>query len=187
MAALSLASWTSPETVFPPFVMLCQVFTADFSFCLQRVKSMLRSGDWPWQNISLFYFQKLLGCFCCMFCVMVHLYYEAVPNQLSCIWLNLGREYIPVGVRIHPAASVLCHIISKHQWPSAAGSHAAHAIIHCSTMFHRWRFFGSWVVPSLLHTISFPSFWYRMMLISAVERMLFQKWSGFVTYFFDKV
>ncbi len=126
----------------------------------------IRRLTWPLQNISLFYLQKLLGCFCCMFCVMVHLYYEALPNQLSCIWLNLGREYIPVRVRIHPAASVLCHIITKHQWPSAAGSHAAHAIIHCSTMFHRWRFFGSWVVPSLLHTISFPSFWYRMMLIS---------------------
>ncbi len=38
----------------------------------------------------------LLGCFCSMFWVFVHVFYEASPNQLCCIWLNLGREYIPV-------------------------------------------------------------------------------------------
>ncbi len=55
---------------------------------------------------------------------------------------------------------------------------------HCS-MFHRWCF-GSWAVPSLLHTFFFPSFWYRLILISAVQRMLFQTWSGFFRCFLAK-
>ncbi len=67
---------------------------------------------WPLQNISLFYLQKLLGCFCCMFWVIVHLYYEAPHNQLCSIWLNLDRKYIPIHFRILPAASVFCHVIT---------------------------------------------------------------------------
>ncbi len=67
------------------------------------------------QNIPLFYLQKLLGCFCSMFWVIVHLYYEAPSNQLCCIWLNLGREYISIHFRIE----VFCLIITKHQWPRA--------------------------------------------------------------------
>ncbi len=57
---------------------------------------------------------------------------------------------------------------------------------HCSTMFHIWCCFGSWAVPSLLHIFFFPSFWYRLVLISAVQRMLFQKWSGFFGCFLAK-
>ncbi len=41
-------------------------------------------------------------------------------------------------------------------------------------------------VPSLLHTFFCPSFWYRLILISAVQRMLFQKWSGFFRCFLAK-
>ncbi len=57
---------------------------------------------------------------------------------------------------------------------------------HCSTMFHWWCCFGSWAVPSLLHTFFYPSFWYRLILISAVQRMLFQNWSGFFRCFLAK-
>ncbi len=70
---------------------------------------------WPLQNIPHFYHQKLLGCFCCMIWVIVHLYYEVLSNQLCSIWLNLGRQYIPVHFRIQSTASVICHIINKHQ------------------------------------------------------------------------
>ncbi len=125
------------------------------------------------------FFYLLLGCFCCMFWVIVHLYYEAPPNQLCAIWLNLGREYIPIHFRIPPATAVLCHIITKHQWlwkPVPLEAMHAHAI----TLLHQVSqimFFGSWAVPSLLHTFVFPSFWYRLILISAVQRMLFWKWS----------
>ncbi len=54
-------------------------------------------------------------------------------------------------------------------------------------MFHRWcRMLWSWAVPSLRHTFFFPSFWYRLILISAIQRMLFQKWSGFFRCFLSK-
>ncbi len=46
--------------------------------------------------------------------------------------------------------------------------------------------FWSWAVPSLLHTFFFPSFWYRLILISAIQRMLFQKCSGFFRCFLAK-
>ncbi len=47
-------------------------------------------------------------------------------------------------------------------------------------MFHRWWcVLWSWAVPSLLQTSYFLSFWYRLILISAVQRMLFKKCSGF--------
>ena len=38
--------------------------------------------------------------------------------------------------------------------------------------------FGSWAIPSLLHTSFFPSVWYRLILVSSVQRMLFQNWAG---------
>ncbi len=44
--------------------------------------------------------------------------------------------------------------------------------------------FASWAVSSFLHTFFFASFWHRLILISAIQRMLFQKWSGFFRCFF---
>ncbi len=61
----------------------------------------------------------------------------------------------------------------------------AHAS-HCS-MFHRYVVcFGSWAVPSHFHShFFFPSFWCMLILIPAVQRMLFLKCSGFFRYFFS--
>ncbi len=42
--------------------------------------------------------------------------------------------------------------------------------------------FGSWAVPSLLHTF-FLSLWYRLILIAAIQRILCHKWSGFLDVF----
>lgn len=39
--------------------------------------------------------------------------------------------------------------------------------------------FGSWAVPSLLHIVLFPSFWYKLIFVASVQRLLFQNWSGF--------
>ncbi len=56
---------------------------------------------------------------------------------------------------------------------------------HCSTVFHWWCCM-LWIMscskPSP-YTFFFPSFWYRLILISAVQRMLFQKWSVFFRCF----
>ncbi len=39
----------------------------------------------------------------------------------------------------------------------------------------------------LFHTSCFPSFWYRLILISTVQRMLFQKRSGFLDIFWQSL
>ncbi len=99
----------------------------------------LRSGDWlgHCRIFHFFYLLKLLGCFCCMFWAVVHLYYEAPPNQLCWIWLNLGRECIPIHFRILPlllssVTSSLNTITLFHWKPCMLMSS------HCSTMFPRW-------------------------------------------------
>ncbi len=115
------------------WVLLCdvyQVFTAaDFSCCLFVALSVFslvfsewnaaRSGwdqeiDSAVAEYYTFYLHKLLGCLCCMFWVIVHLYSEAPLNQLCCMWLNLSREYISIHFRIDPSASVFCLVITKH-------------------------------------------------------------------------
>ena len=42
---------------------------------------------------------------------------------------------------------------------------------------------ASWAVPSLLHILLFPSFWYKLIFVSSVHKMLFQKWAGFCRCF----
>ncbi len=39
---------------------------------------------------------------------------------------------------------------------------------------------GSWAVTFLLHTLLFPSLWYKLILVSSVHRMLFQNCEGFL-------
>ncbi len=53
-------------------------------------------SSWDHSRIFHFYLQKLLGCFCCMFWVISTCTMKCRPNQLCWIWLNLGREYMPV-------------------------------------------------------------------------------------------
>ncbi len=126
---------------------------------------------WPLQNIPHFYHQKLLGCFCCMIWVIVHLYYEVLSNQLCSIWLNLGRQYIPVHFRIQSTASVICHIIIINPVTQCHWKPFMLITSHCSTMFHRWCCL-LWIM-----SCSKPSPYFFS--ISAVQRILFQKWSGF--------
>ncbi len=93
-----------------------------FSFVFSKWNACsigLRSGDWlgHCKNIALFYLQKLLGCFCCMFWVIVHLYYEAPSNQICCIWSSVTSSLntsdpVPLEAMLMPS--------------------------HCSTMFLRW-------------------------------------------------
>ncbi len=180
--------------LFVSFMMLCQAFTAaDFSCCLfvglsafsfvyskwNACSIGLKSGDWL-GHCKIFHFfnlQKLLGCFCCMFWVIVHLYYDAPSNQLCAfdwIWAESIYLYTSEFIRL------LLSSVTPSLNTSATGSHAwscHHTAPPCFT--DDVVCFGSWAVPSLLHTFFFPSFWYRFIFISAVQRMLFQKWTGF--------
>uniref|UniRef100_A0AAX7SIG5 Protein kinase domain-containing protein n=1 Tax=Astatotilapia calliptera TaxID=8154 RepID=A0AAX7SIG5_ASTCA len=68
-------------------------------------------------SVPLLWFNKLLGCFGCMFGVTDLLYYETLPNQFE-------HEYVTEHLRIHSSTSVLCHIINNHYCLSVTGSHA---------------------------------------------------------------
>ncbi len=83
-------------------MMLCQAFTAGgiscclfvalFALVLSSASEMqlnrveIKRLTWPLLNIPLninFLLQKLLGCFCCVFWVIVYLYYEAPLKNFS--------------------------------------------------------------------------------------------------------
>ncbi len=64
---------------------------------------------------------------------IVHLYYEAPPNQLCCIWLNLSREYITIHFRILPL--LLSSVTSSINTSNPAPLEAMHA--HAITLLHR--------------------------------------------------
>lgn len=71
-------------------------------------------------EISHFFaFRKTFVCFLGVFCstiwVIIHMYCEALSNQLCSICLNLSRELSPLHLGIHPAASISSQLINKHQ------------------------------------------------------------------------
>lgn len=57
---------------------------------------------------------------------------------ISNIWLNLGRQYSPEHVRIHPPTSIINNIINQHQWSSSISSHKCPCYNTASTMSDRW-------------------------------------------------
>ncbi len=154
-------------------VMLCQVFTAaDFSSCLfvglsafSFVFSKWNSAQSGWDqeidsNIaeySTFLPSKTPGLLLlyCMFWVIVHVYYEAPLNQLFSTWLNLGREHISI-----PGCFCLLSSVSSLNTSNPVPLEAM--LMHHTDVVS----FGSWAVPSLLHTFSSPSFWYKLILTS---------------------
>ncbi len=179
------------------FVMLCQAFTAaDFSCCLfvglsafSFVFSKWNSAQSGWDQeidsaiaeYSTFLPSKTPGLLLlyCMFWVIVHVYYEAPLNQLCSIWLNLGREYISI-----PGCFCLLSSVSSLSTSNPVPLEAMlmhHTAPPCFT--DDVVSFGSWAVPSLLHTFSSPSFWYKLILTS---KNAFQKWSGFFMFFLAK-
>ncbi len=164
MTALSLdlmditGDWVSSLWCFPRPLLLTSVVVCLWGFLslvLSSASEMHAQSCWD-QEIDLaiakyytFYLQKLLGCFCCMFWIIVH---EAPPNQLCSIWLNLGREYISIHFRILPAASVTSSLNTSNPVPLEAIQFMHHTAPPCFTEEVVW--FGSWAVPSLLHTFS---------------------------------
>ncbi len=122
-----------------------------------------------------------------MFWAVVHLYYEAPPNQLCWIWLNLGRECIPIHFRILPL--LLSSVTSSLNTSNPVPLEAMHALVitllhHVSQMMLYALDYQLFQAFSVL--LSPVKFWYKLILISAVQRMLFQKWSGFFKYFLAK-
>ncbi len=132
---------------------------------------------WPLQNIPLFYLQKLWVAFAV--CLVHHPFIlrSAVQSTL----LDLAKSgqrvaYIPIFCSLLPSS---LHT-SK---PSATGSHARS---YHAPHVHRWCC-TLWIMSCSMHS---PYFFlpvqsgYRLILISAVQKMLFQKWLAFVEFFF---
>ncbi len=147
---------------------------------LNRVE--IRRLTWLLQNIPLFYLQKLLGCFCCMFWLIVHSYYEAPCNQLAFgwIWADSISLYTSEFIRL-----LLSSVTSSLNTSNPVPLEAMHTAPPCFTNYVVC--FGSWAVPSLLQTFFFPSFCYRLILISNLQKMLFQKWSDFSDVFWQSL
>lgn len=144
----------------------------------------LRSGDWlgHW-NIPFLCLQKdfclFLGVFCSTIWVIIHMYCEALSNQLCSICLNLSRELSPLHLGIHPAASISSQLINKHQWSGSTGSHMYTCCHIASTMLGRYVLcdvicFGSWAVLLLPHTFVFPSLWFKFIMVLLVQRFCFR-------------
>ncbi len=178
-------------------VMLCQASTATvfssclflghfpFSFCLQQVKCMLnriqvRWLTWPLHNSPLLSLQKLFGCFCSMLGSLSICTVKRRPmssEAFGWIWAdNIARntsEFILLLL-----SAVTSSINTREPVPLAAiHAHAMTLPPPCFT--DEVVCLGSWAVPFLLHTLLFPSLWYKLILVSSVHRMLFQNCEGF--------
>ncbi len=93
----------------------------------------IRRLTWPLQNIPLFYLQKLLGCFCCMFWVIVHLYCEAQSNQLCWIWAESISLYTLELIQL-----LLSSVTSSLNTSNPVPLEVMLMPSHCSTVLHRW-------------------------------------------------
>ncbi len=149
---------------------------------------MLRSGDWlgHCRILHFFTFRNSWVDFAVCFGSFPLVLWSAAQSTL----LHL----IESGQRVYPctlqnSSGCFC-LLSRHQktpvtqchWKPCSSCH--HTAPPCFT--DDVVCFGSWAVPSLLHTFFFPSFCYRLILLSAVQRMLFQKCSGFFRCFLSK-
>ncbi len=195
MTALSLELWVSS------FVMLCQAFTAaDFSCCLFVGRAAfsfvfskwnscsigLRSGDWL-GHCRIFHFitfknswVAFAGCFgSSSICAKKH--HPINFAAFGWIWAESISLYTSKFIRLL-LSSVTSPLNTSNPVPlEAMHAHASHCLHHVSQMM----LYGSWAVPSLFHShFFFPSFWCMLILIPAVQRMLFQKCSGFFRCFF---
>ena len=114
-----------------------------------------------WQNISLRCLKKLFGCFRSMFQVIVHLHCPMSSEAFGWIWAdNIAwntSEFILLLL-----SAVTSSINTREPVPLAAiHAHTITLPPPCFTDEVVW--FGSWAVPSLLHTLLFPSlilWWY---------------------------
>ncbi len=177
--------------------MLCQASTANrlqfllvlgafsLQFCLQQVKCMLnwiqvRWLTWPLHNSPLLSLQNSLVAFAVCFGSLSICTVKRRPmssEAFGWIWAdNIARntsEFILLLL-----SAVTSSINTREPVPLAAiHAHAMTLPPPCFT--DEVVCLGSWAVPFLLHTLLFPSLWYKLILVSSVHRMLFQNGEGF--------
>ncbi len=154
-------------------------------FCLQQVKCMLnriqvRWLTWPLHNSPLLSLQNSLVAFAVCFGSLSICTVKRRPmssEAFGWIWAdNIARntsEFILLLL-----SAVTSSINTREPVPLAAiHAHAMTLPPPCFT--DEVVCLGSWAVPFLLHTLLFPSLWYKLILVSSVHRMLFQNCEGF--------
>ncbi len=175
-------------------VMLCQASTATvfssclflehfpFSFVFSKWNACsigFRSGDWLGHCITVhfFSFKNSLVAFAVCFGSLSICTVKRHPmssEAFGWIWAdNIARntsEFILLLL-----SAVTSSINTREPVPLAAiHAHAMTLPPPCFT--DEVVCLGSWAVPFLLHTLLFPSLWYKLILVSSVHRMLFQNW-----------
>ncbi len=177
--------------------MLCQASTATvfssclflghfpFSFVFSKWNACsigFRSGDWLGHCITVhfFPFKNSLVAFAVCFGSLSICTVKRRPmssEAFGWIWAdNIARntsEFILLLL-----SAVTSSINTREPVPLAAiHAHAMTLPPPCFT--DEVVCLGSWAVPFLLHTLLFPSLWYKLILVSSVHRMLFQNCEGF--------
>ncbi len=149
---------------------------------LNRVE--IRRLTWPLQNNKTFLPSKAPGLL-----LLYDLDHRPVvlwSAAQSTFWLNLGRQYIPIHFRIHPAASVTSSLNTSIPVPlDVMHAHAFTPLQHVSQMMLHALDHELFQAFSILFLPIIQG--YRLILISAVQRMLFQKWSGFFRCFWQSL
>ncbi len=153
MTALSLELMNITRDWVSSFVMLCQAFTA---------------ADFSCRIFHFFTFKNSRVAFAVCFGSFDWICAESISLYTSeFFWLLLS--------------SVTSINTSNPEPLEAMHAHAITLIHHVSQMMFYALDHELFQDFSIL--FFFPSFWYRLVLISAIHRMLFQKWSGFVRCF----
>ncbi len=192
MTPLSLKLIDITRDCVSSFVVVCQAFTAaDFSCCLFVGPSVfsfvfsklnacsigLKSGDWH-GHCRIFHFFTFKNSWVVFSVCFGSLYTRTMKchainfDAIGWIWADSISLYTSEFIRL-----LLSSVTSSLNTSNPVPLEAMHTTPPCFTNYVVC--FGSWAVPSLLQTFFFPSFCNRLILISNLPKIIFQKWSGF--------
>ena len=204
MTAWSLEPMDITKCWVSSFVMLCQAFTAAvfscclfvglsaFSFVFSKWNACsigLRSGDWL-GHCRIFHFFALKNSWVayavCFGSLSICIVKRHPINFAEFVWIWADRISLNTSEFIRLLLSSVTSSINTSD-PVPLEARHAHVITLPPPFFtDDVVSVGSWAVPSLIHTYFFPSFWYRLIWVSSVQRMLFQNRAGFFRCFLAK-
>lgn len=129
----------SPLLELPSIAACLWVSLHSVFFAVSEKHGLLGLGQVNWLPIKEYAFiclEKLLSAFRSWLWVIINLHSELLSNQFCSISLN--RENSLVNAKIHPAASISCHIINKYVDPILLTTMHPHCLHIACTMFDRW-------------------------------------------------
>ena len=158
-------------------------------FSLLHMKGMLNCvqigwlTSWTLKNLPIFSFEKLLCCFRSMFGIAVEL---TASQWVLRFCLNLSRTGC-----VYTLQNKFCHchqqvssMTRSEPLPSAA-VHAQAITPPPPCLADEVLCFGSLAVPSLFHTLLWPSLWDKLTFISSVHKTAFQNCGFSFNYYLN--